>query len=160
MYCLEYTEHFPDSKGSPASPLVKDIDTFVWCAAIMHLLLHVIGSQADSTYSAYFPIGMFFIVLSFHIFFFIQRVVGPLLTPASAVATPGGTRGGSCCASAVPVPANLNKVRQRLPVAFPTLILMLCKLCNSVLKASHISAVLALCFLSKATQSSAASMSS
>ncbi len=77
----------------------------------MHLLLHVIGAQADSDYMAYFPIGMFFVVLAFHVFFFLQRVVGPLLTPSSAVATAGGAPGGSCCASAVPMPANLNKVR-------------------------------------------------
>ncbi|CAL8469723.1 g9265 [Coccomyxa elongata] len=77
--------------------------------AIMHLLLHVIGAQADSNYTAYFPIGMFFVVLAFHVFFFLQRVVGPLLAPSSAVATAGGAPGGSCCASAVPIPANLNK---------------------------------------------------
>ena len=62
----------------------------------MHLLLHVIGAQADSSYTAYFPIGVFFIVLGFMLFFFIQRVLGPLLTPA------GAALGGSCCAAAVP----------------------------------------------------------
>lgn len=80
----------------------------------MHLLLHVIGAQADSTYRAYFPVGMFFVVLAFHVFFFLQRVLGPLLTPSSAVATAGGAPGGSCCASAVPISATLNKVRQIL----------------------------------------------
>ena len=62
----------------------------------MHLLLHVIGAQADSSYTAYFPIGVFFVVLGFMLFFFIQRVLGPLLTPA------GAAPGGSCCAVAVP----------------------------------------------------------
>ena len=62
----------------------------------MHLLLHVIGAQADSSYTAYFPIGVFFIVLGFMLFFFIQRVLGPLLTPAGAAPR------GSCCAAAVP----------------------------------------------------------
>lgn len=70
----------------------------------MHLLLHVIGAQADSGYNQYFPIGVFFIVLGFHIFFFIQRVLGPLLQPSGVV--PGAA--GGCCATAVP--ANLNKV--------------------------------------------------
>lgn len=62
----------------------------------MHLLLHVIGAQADSNYTAYFPIGVFFVVLGFMLFFFIQQVLGPLLTPA------GAQQGGSCCASAMP----------------------------------------------------------
>ena len=66
----------------------------------MHLLLHVIGAQADSSYTAYFPIGVFFVVLGFMLFFFIQRVLGPLLTPA------GAAPGGSCCAAAVPSQVN------------------------------------------------------
>ena len=65
-------------------------------AGIMHLLLHVIGAQADSSYTAYFPIGVFFVVLGFMLFLFIQRVLGPLLTPAGAASE------GSCCAAAVP----------------------------------------------------------
>lgn len=87
-----------------ASTCAKLLSWVLGDAAIMHLLLHVLGAQADSSYTDYFPIGTFFIVLAFHIFFFLQRVLGPLLTPTSAVATGGG----SCCASAVP--AILNKV--------------------------------------------------
>jgi hypothetical protein len=78
-------------------------------AGIMHLLLHVLGAQQDSGYDAYFPVGIFFVVLAFHVFFFLQRVLGPLLTPGSAAATAAGGAGGSCCAAAVP--ASLNKVR-------------------------------------------------
>lgn len=73
----------------------------------MHLLLHVIGAQVDSGYKEYFPIGVFFVVLGFHIFFFIQRVLGPLLQPAGTAAAAVGAPGGGCCATAVP--AHLNK---------------------------------------------------
>jgi hypothetical protein len=107
----------------------------------MHLLLHVIGAQSDSNYTAYFPIGVFFVVLGFHIFFFIQRVLGPLLTPTSAVATTGEAPRGSCCASAVP--ASLNKVRWQLPAASPAFLhiprVSMCCTCCMMISVCHLS---------------------
>jgi hypothetical protein len=70
---------------------------------IMHLFGHVTDAQADSGYTAYFPLGVFLITLGFYIFVFIQRVLGPLLAPSSQAG------GGSCCAAAVP--ASFGKVR-------------------------------------------------
>ena len=68
----------------------------ICCAGIMHLFGHVTDAQADSGYTAYFPIGVFFITLGFMVFLFLQRVLSPLLTPA-------GAQGTSCCAAAVPL---------------------------------------------------------
>ena len=92
----------------------------------MHLLLHVIGAQADSSYTAYFPIGVFFIVLGFMLFFFIQRVLGPLLTPA------GAAPGGSCCAAAVPsqVVRPLRRAGDTCRGPSSSSIAVLCRLCS------------------------------
>lgn len=62
----------------------------------MHLFGHVTDAQANSGYTAYFPIGVFFITLGFMVFLFLQRVLSPLLTPA-------GAEGASCCAAARPL---------------------------------------------------------
>lgn len=73
----------------------------ICCAGIMHLFGHVTHAQSDSGYTAYFPIGVFFITLGFMVILFLQRVLGPLLTPA-------GAEGASCCAAAVPLEVCTN----------------------------------------------------
>ena len=80
-----------------------------FAAGIMHLFGHVTEAQADSGYTAYFPIGVFLITLGFYLFFFIQRVLGPLLAPQVA-GQAAGAGGASCCAAAVP----FSKVRESL----------------------------------------------